>query len=114
MLMLNRSALVVMPKSPFLRWLHSVDPTSSDLGLNDLREDPTIYLLDEYDDDVIATALVEAAFADIFEEQLAGWWQDESVWPDNRTFDMFCQWFEYRIHSMLIDLSGEPLILEDL
>jgi len=114
MWMLNRSALVVMPKSPFLHWLHSVDPTSSDLGLNDLRHDPTIYLIDDYDHDDDAMALVEAAFDAIFEEQLAGWWQDESVWPDNRTFDMFCQWFEYRLHSMLIDLSGRPLTVEDL
>lgn len=114
MLTLNRSALVVIPKSPFLRWLHSVDPTSSELGLDNLREDPTIYLLDEYPDDAAAAAVVREVFAEIFEEQLAGWWQDPAVWPANRTFDLFCEWFEYQLYSELVDLSSEPLMGEDL
>jgi hypothetical protein len=26
------------------------------------------------------------------------------------TFDVFCRWFDYQHHSMLIDLCDEPLI----
>jgi len=32
-----------------LDWLHQADPTSAHLSLNDLRLEPTIYLLREYD-----------------------------------------------------------------
>ena len=46
---INRSAIIVMPAQPFLDWLHRVDPTSADLTLADLRREPTIYLLPEYD-----------------------------------------------------------------
>jgi hypothetical protein len=44
---LNRSAVIVTPKQPFLDWLHGVDPTSLDLTLDDVSE-PTIYLLLAY------------------------------------------------------------------
>ena len=46
---INRSAVIVMPAQPFLNWLHRVDPTSAELSREDLRREPTIYLLPEYD-----------------------------------------------------------------
>ena len=36
MLGLNRSAIVLRPKPPFLEWLHAADPTSVTLTLADL------------------------------------------------------------------------------
>ena len=50
MLALNRSAIVVRPKPPFLEWLHTADPTSVTLTLADLGREPTIYLVSECDD----------------------------------------------------------------
>ena len=48
-LTLNRSALVVKPKQPFLDWLHGADSTSADLTLRELALDPAIYLIPECD-----------------------------------------------------------------
>jgi len=45
---INRSAVMVMPAQPFLDWLRRADPTSAALSLEDLRREPTIYLLPEY------------------------------------------------------------------
>jgi hypothetical protein len=55
MLVLNRSAIVVKPKEPFLDWLHAADPSGRDLTLLDLVREPTIYLIPECDtdDDVV-------------------------------------------------------------
>jgi hypothetical protein len=47
--MLNRSAIVVKPRQPFLDWLHTADPTSHRLTLRDLALEPTIYLIPECD-----------------------------------------------------------------
>jgi len=76
--------------------------------------DPTIYLVAECADDEAVKQRAREVFAAIFEEQLVAWHTDRSVWPAKRTFDIFCQWFECRFHSMLVDLSAEPLIGEDL
>ncbi len=40
----------------------------------------------------------------IFTDQLSGWFTAAETWPKDRGFDVFCRWFEYRHHSMLIDL----------
>ena len=64
----NRTAVVVVPSQPFLDWLHSVDPTSTDLALADLREDPTVYLLPGSGSDSEATSLLAKTCARIFEE----------------------------------------------
>jgi len=45
----NRSVLVVLPKQPFLDWLHNADPTSGELTLEILRDDPSVYLLPAHD-----------------------------------------------------------------
>ena len=87
----------------------SQQPRSSFLEL--VRE-PIIYLIPECDtDDDVADVLHELC-QKIFEEQLAGWYTDKSTWPRNRSFDVFCHWFEYQHHSMLVDLCEEPLALE--
>jgi hypothetical protein len=49
---------------------------------------------------------------EIFVEQLAGWFRDEATWPRDLGFDVFCRWFGFQHHSMLVDLSDEPLIDE--
>lgn len=77
--MLNRSAMVVKPRQPFLDWLHTADPTSRNLSPRELVQKPTIYLIPECD-----TASGESCkhcARKIFVEQLAGWFTDESTWP---------------------------------
>ena len=110
--MLNRSAIVVKPKQPFLDWLHGADPTSMHLMLADLLREPTIYLIPECDtDEDVAEALRELC-EEIFDEQLAGWYTDTSTWPRDRSYEVFCQWFDYQHHSMLVDLCDDPLIYD--
>jgi hypothetical protein len=109
---LNRSALVVKPKQPFLEWLHAADPTSARLTLADLSREPTIYLIPECETPADVDDVLCELSEEIFTEQLAGWYTEPETWPQDRSFDIFCSWFEYQHHSMLVDLSDEPLIAE--
>ena len=72
---INRSAVIVMPAEPFLKWLQRVDPTSGDLTLADLRREPTIYLLPSYDTEEEALTHLEEVCAEIFEERLDSWYR---------------------------------------
>ena len=110
--MLNRSAIVVKPKQPFLDWLQTADPTSHRLILGDLSREPTIYLIPECDTEADVQQVLSELCEEIFVEQLAGWYRDEETWPRDRSFEVFCRWFEFRHHSMLVDLSDESLIDE--
>ncbi len=108
--MLNRSALVVKPKQPFVEWLHNADPTSHRLTLRDLTREPTIYLIPECDTEEDVREVLEELCEEIFVAQLAGWFRDEEGWPRDLEFDAFCRWFDFQHHSMLVDLSDGPLI----
>jgi hypothetical protein len=45
---------------------------------------------------------------EIFTEQLSGWFNDETTWPQDRGFEVFCRWFDFQHHSMLVDLCDAP------
>ena len=108
--MLNRSAIVVKPKQPFLDWLHRADPTSSDLTIRELVHEPTIYLIPECETDDEVTKTLRERCEEIFNEQLSGWFTDRRTWPRDRSFEVFCRWFDFQYHSVLVDLCDEPLI----
>jgi len=86
---LNRSALVVKPKQPFLDWLHAVDPTSHRLTLPDLSREPTIYLIPECDTPTDVEDVLQELCDEIFCGQLAGWYTDTDTWPTDRSFEVF-------------------------
>jgi hypothetical protein len=110
--MLNRSAIAVKPRQPFLDWLHKADPTSHGLTLRELSQEPTIYLIPECDTEEDVSDVLRELCEEIFIEQLAGWFTDESSWPRDRSFDVFCRWFDFQHHSVLVDLCDESLIDE--
>lgn len=103
-----------MPAGPFLDWLHRVDSTSTELTLEDLRREPTIYLLPNYDTEEEALDYLREVCSEIFEEQLNGWYRVPSSWPGKRDFDTFRRWFEFSFHSMLVDLCEDPLEHDEL
>jgi hypothetical protein len=75
------------------------DPTSRQITLQELDRDPAVYLLPECDTDEDVRHVLGELCAEIFIEQLAAWLTDASSWPTDRSFDVFCHWFDYRRHS---------------
>ena len=105
----NRSAMVVMAKQPFLKWLISVDPSNRDLTLDEVNDEPPVYLVPECESDEEFEEWLEKNFELIFQEQLGGWWTDEESWPKNRMFELFRKWFDCRLYSLVLDLGNKPL-----
>ena len=112
--LINRSAIVVRPGQPFLNWLHRVDPTSAHLTLDDLRRQPTIYLLPECDSEEQALEFLREISSEIFEEQLNGWYRVPSVWPSQRDLTTFRTWFEIGFHTTIVDLCDDPVEHDEL
>jgi hypothetical protein len=114
MITINRTAIVVMPGQPFLDWLHRVDPTSGELSPEDLRREPTIYLLPECENEEAVREYLEEVCGEIFEERLNGWYRVPSSWPSRLERDAFDRWFEYSFHSVVVDLCDDLLIHEEI
>jgi hypothetical protein len=111
---INRTAIVVKPAQPFLDWLQAVDPTSVDLTLEDLRRDPSVYLIREGGSDPEVRKNLAKVCGRIFEEQLDGWWRVPSSWPRRRGISEFERWFEWSSHSLVFDLCEAPIQHEAL
>ena len=86
---INRAALIVRPKQPYVDWANSVDNDGPRAILQELRTDPSIYLVETFDflDDF--DLLVDDTWEWIFREQLNGWMRDPDLWPEGLTREMF-------------------------
>ncbi len=110
---INRTVVLLMPREPFLEWLNDADPTEVPLTPEDLRDDNNVFLIPQFNDGPDSMKWIEKHWSVLFEHMLLEWMVDEAMWPENRTLEMFRDWFEVEIHTMVWDLSDEPLLVED-
>ena len=107
----NRSVLVLVPQAPFWNWLsHLPDIDLDGLELEDLQADSNAYLIDPVDEEE-AWEMISAKVDTIFSAELADWCEDSSLWPDLHP-DIFFEWFDVRLSSILTDLSHTDLSRE--
>ena len=103
--MLNRSAVIVKPRQPYLEWTQRDEAEGlADTVFETLHTEPTVYLLPEYEDPSTQREVLEEFWPDLFEAMLEGWVTDEALWPKDRTFEMFREWFEVQPSSIVQDL----------
>ena len=50
----------------------------------------------------------------IFEWELFGWITTEELWPKNRTWEMFQEWFCVEINSEIFDLVDSEIEKEEM
>ena len=105
---LNRSAITVTPKQPFIDWANKLTPEIP-MRINILGESHT-YLTDPDFDN--AEKHIKKQFKQIFDEELEGIWQNENDWPQKRDYKTFCEWFHFEISDWVQDLSKESLFDE--
>jgi hypothetical protein len=104
--LVHRSALVVKPRQPFFNWLKSIDPEEN---TDELSSESSVYLIQLFDEKEQIENWLKRSFGDLFEDQLNGWYTDESMWPQKRTLKMFKEWFDYSVHTMVWDTEEESI-----
>lgn len=111
---LDRSAMQLIYKQPFLDWVYSVEPSQSqDLRLQELSDDNDIFMIPNFDDLIDKEKWLEKRWHVFFGIMLFNCQADEAKWPKNRTYKMFRDWFEIKFHSLVWDMTNEPLSVED-
>ena len=105
--MINRSAIAVRPKQPFLAWLKSVEQSNEALSLADLEK--TIYLVPEYDEPEDAEKMLAEAWEGIFNRELFAWYTTEKLWPRGRSLNVFKKWFDYEHFDLVEDMVAGPV-----
>lgn len=103
MYFVDRSVAVIKAKKPFLDWLNAQPDNDLDIGLDSLRADSTVLLIPEFEEPEEGVAYIDEIYEQLFKMELASWYEDEDVWPKDRSLKAFWEWFDVEIHSMVID-----------
>ena len=111
--MLNRSAVVMRPAQPYLDWARSVSRDGDGVAPGP-HDEQTVWLVPEIEDENECDEVLQAGWQALFANMLGEWSTLESEWPQNRTYEMFREWFEIDVHSMVIDLVDGPLSSEGM
>jgi hypothetical protein len=103
----NRGALILRYKEPAVRWINDADPSPSShpVALESANEERNVYLISDSagDDSQSLERWLKRHYAEIFEIELEGWYTDAALWPKQRSYELFRQWFEPELHTVLID-----------
>ncbi|MDC7243575.1 MAG: hypothetical protein PQJ44_06530 [Sphaerochaetaceae bacterium] len=112
--MLNRAAILLRGKQPFVDWINSVEPDDKvkNVSLGDINKERTVYLIDEESAENLESML-QNNFKIFFENECFNWYIDESLWPQTFTLKMFHEWFDVELNSVVEDLVGTEIIDED-
>ena len=111
---INRSIAIIKLKQPFVDWANELPDAKFKSSLDDFKTDCLAILIPDYDTDEEAEGYINDIYEDIFIEELYGWCTEELWFPQDRTNGMFWQWFEVKLHSIVMDSSTEPIEEEEL
>jgi hypothetical protein len=109
----NRAVIIVRPNPPFVEWVRSADNESMHITAEDIGKEPNVYLVNDYEMDGEKDKIIAENYKEIFEEELNGWFTDESARPKKRDLKTFMEWFHVDFHSMVFDLSEEAYKIEE-
>lgn len=110
--MLNRVALTITRKQPYVDWANGTD---GPVPVVDYPEDDrrTIYLAPVGRTAPDLAGLLEQFWEEVFEVELSMWMEDESTWPHPRTREMFDEWFDAQVDEGVVDLVPDEPLSED-
>jgi hypothetical protein len=106
----NRSVIILRPKQPFLDWLSALPGSFEPLpSLSELRENSNAILVPAVDRLGELAEFMAEHCIELFRAELADWCEDDRLWPQPLTPEMFAQWFDLGVHGIVTDLVEEPL-----
>lgn len=108
----NRSFILIKPKKPFVKWVNGYD--KEEVPEKTILSCKTLYMVNDIEDDSPSEIekLMKSKYKDIFVHELWSWYTDEDYFPENISFEMFNEWFEYEFIEMCFDTLNSKIILE--
>lgn len=112
---LNRAALILRYKQPFVDWINAGDPApeTHTLSLDEVKDERTVYLV-EIEDESELSAWLSRYHAQLFEEELEGWYTDPALWPKDRSLERLQEWCSIELHTVVVDTGASPLRDDEL
>jgi hypothetical protein len=105
MKLVNRSYLTVKPKQAFWDWANAIQPEVTFKEGDDVESN--IYLVEEDFYDLIP--VLEKNYKKIFSNELSAVTEENNLWPEKVSFELFLEWFSVDYGSMVMDLEKSDL-----
>jgi len=108
--MVNRAALILKAKKPFVQWINETGPNnnSPQVSMAEVNRDRTVYLINDLDAEGLEE-WITLNCANLFESELEDWSTEASLWPQNRDMKLFQKWFAVECHTVIIDAGAGPI-----
>ncbi|MEO8413674.1 MAG: hypothetical protein ABI472_08440 [Ginsengibacter sp.] len=103
---INRNAITIKPRQPFLDWFKKKDENSLFPFEND---ENNTYLVEEKTGTPEMEKWLSKNFDIIFARELGSRDAQRKSWPKKRNYKMFCEWFEVSHSSMVYDIEDFPV-----
>jgi len=107
---INRSALVLEPTPEFLAWVKAMSDDPFEMTFDDFQEMSFIYLLPDKLEDV--ETWICQNYKPLLEQELFEWCTDDSLWPEDLSFETFLTFFKPHFNPVVVDLGEGPIEAE--
>ncbi len=109
----NRSAILIKPKNPFLLWANQFIDLEKQCSLNQIRQDCIILLIPEVEGRGDTKKYMETNFTYVFKEFIEEYTENEEEWPVIDDVELFNSWFDTEEHSLVLDSLEYELIRKE-
>ena len=97
----NRYAIIIKPRQPFLDWYSNLFPEDEDCNTTNT------YLISDDIDDI--DSWLKKQYEKIFAAELEACTPIEKKWPKKRNYEMFKEWFYIDQSTLVYDLEKSPV-----
>ncbi|MBR6026508.1 MAG: hypothetical protein IK065_02790 [Neisseriaceae bacterium] len=107
----NRHAVIIKGKKPFLDWINQLNDEEDNfqLTLEQLRSESNTYLVPETEMPEETIAYIDEHFDKFFQAELSAWALNDEDYPKNRTLQMFWDFFDVEVSDIVVDMCDEDL-----
>lgn len=111
MKMLNRSAISIQLKQPFVDWINSLDEEGEQVTLEEVNLEATTYLIPELEDEDALEVFIDERHFELLENELFSWEDDDSYWPADMDRALFDEFLDVKLSFMVFDLDEQAPLL---
>jgi len=111
MKMLNRSAISIQLKQPFVDWINSLDEEGEQVTLEEVNLEATTYLIPELEDEEALEVFIDERHFELLENELLSWEDDDSYWPADMDRALFDEFLDVKLSFMVFDLDEQAPLL---
>ncbi len=118
MKLLNRSALMLQPRQPYLDWINALPSDVSELeqplANGALDDEGRVYLVDEFEPEQGGEGTLASHWQRLFNNELSAWDEFGDHWPEPLSLSLLTEWFELKPLALAFDASDQTLMTAQL